>query len=61
MDKTIQIGSKTYRYTVFWQDNTIRTNMSDPCSKCDIGRGNKICEQIQCITEDNFYYLKEVK
>ncbi len=59
--QTITINGKRYEFHIFTQDLTIKKNMCDPCSKCDIGRDNYVCKQINCITGDNFYYLKEKK
>ena len=57
----IKIGFKTYRFYVFVQSKEMRTDMKDPCTVCDIGRDSDYCKQINCITEDKFLYLKEVK
>ena len=57
----VYIGSKLYRFYIFRQDATKRVGMSDPCHNCDLTAGSKHCDSVNCIKDDMFLYLKEVK
>lgn len=59
--QTITINGKLYKCVVFEQ-KAKKSGNSCPCYECDIDmEKHDLCKSINCITETEFLYLKEIK